>query len=164
MFDLGQEPQWVVVIDKAHHLAWLQPIERAENGRVAETSGNAARVENVRLGKNRKNVCRISHDCFSSKGGRSRPSLRCNGATGHHGRAQPGQLLPIEPRFGQWKDLALLQGNVTAVSSDEVSDPDVFEQPRFPFGDIGEHGAQMCPRRLQGSMLVKQGHDPFTHR
>src|SRR6185437_1279359 len=65
MLDLRQERQRVVIVHKAHHFAGLQRIERTENGRVAETSGNAARVEDVLLGENGKDVCWISHGCFS---------------------------------------------------------------------------------------------------
>ena len=39
--------QRIVVIDEAHGLAGTQGIQRAENGGVAETLGNAAGIEGI---------------------------------------------------------------------------------------------------------------------
>lgn len=53
---------------------------------------------------------------------------------------------------------------MSAVSAHKVRYPAQFEQPCFPVGDVDEHGAQLHPCGLQGSMLVEQGCDPFAHR
>jgi hypothetical protein len=45
---LGQQRQGIVIIAKAHRFADLQRIERTKNGGMAETLGNAARIEGVK--------------------------------------------------------------------------------------------------------------------
>ena len=44
---LLQQGQGIVVIDKAHGLAWIERVERTKNGRMAKTLGYAARVKRV---------------------------------------------------------------------------------------------------------------------